>query len=136
MKLGFNELLTAAADHLDADANVVPPVLDFVPQGQAYPFIVLSLTGSTGQIIKGPTAVPVILQLDVYSTYEGWMEPADIMSSVATSLVGVELTLGGGFSATLGLLDDDVLNLFAEKLFNEGEVIRHGTIGIQYTIFE
>lgn len=82
------------------DAALSCPVYDHVPQGSAYPYVVIeSVTGNDADFINARKERKTVT-LSVWSTYRGQKEVITLLAAITTRLHGKKLPLSVGRMAS------------------------------------
>lgn len=89
------------------DAAMSCPVYDHVPQGAAYPYVVIeSVRGNDADFINARKERKTVT-LSVWSTYRGQKEVLNLLAAISTALHGKKLTLSvGRMASTMSISTD------------------------------
>lgn len=131
MKSALPQLQAALYSRLTGDATVmarVTGIFDAVPQGQTFPYVVLSNDTSADDSTKTYAQEDITKTIDVWSRYNGKKEAQEIMSLVLDSITQLPLVFTGGFSAQFTRLE------LMETLIDDDGVTRHGILRIRYLV--
>lgn len=131
MKSALAPLQAALYSRLTNDAAItarVTSIFDAVPQGQTFPYIVLSNDTSADDSTKTYDQEDITKTIDVWSRYNGKKEAQEIMSLALESITREPLMLTGGFTAQFARLE------LMETLIDEDGVTRHGVLRLRFKI--
>ena len=104
-------------------------VYDDVPEGTAYPYVVIGEETSANDGTKDIDAVEYTLTLHVWSQYRGRREIKEIMQSVYDLLHDAAITVAG---ASLANIRQEFNNTLME---NDG-ITRHGVMRFRAVVFD
>jgi len=99
-----NALKTAIYNAL---SGISAPVYDHVPQGGAFPYVVIDYMDAANAEFLNNRKEQILVYLSVYSTYRGQTEVFDIMSEIDTIMHNNRLSLSSGRLASMRVLAKD-----------------------------
>jgi len=128
MRSPFLPLLKAQRARIKSETG--REVYDDVPENVAMPYIVAGGIEGRDWSDKFQPGQEVTATLDIWSSYPGRKEAAEIMDEIIQALSSAPLTLDGGFNCVLATL------ALSELIVDIDGVTRHGILGIKYLIEE
>ena len=112
-----------------AGASITSRVFDDVPEGTAYPYVVIGEETDTNIGTKDLDANEHTLTMHVWSQYRGRKEIKNIMSQIYTSLHNSVIYLSG---ATLV----NIRHEFEQTLLESDGITRHGVMRFRAVVFD
>ena len=105
------------------DTDLPEPVYDHVPDGSAYPYVVIGDDAESSWNTKQLGGVEVELSITVYAQYRGWRTTKELADSVIASMTGVALDLStDSFSALAVIYDGSQQNRHPDGITREIEL--------------
>ena len=104
-------------------------VYDDVPEGTAYPYVVIGEETSANDGTKDIDAVEYTLTLHVWSQYRGRREIKEIMQSVYDLLHDAAITVAGASLA-------NIRQEFSTTLMENDGITRHGVMRFRAVVFD
>jgi hypothetical protein len=121
------KLQAAVVDHLRTVLQV--PIYDYVPEGTAIPYVVISSVSVVPYRMKVVAAVDVDLVIDYWSLYAGFAETETVMDTIIQALTGQALVVQG---ANVVDVIWESCNLTVET--TETEIHRHGQLIVKWRL--
>ena len=109
--------------------SITSKVFDDVPEGTAYPYLVIGEETATNIDTKDKEAHEHTLTFHVWSQYRGRKEIKNIMSQIYTALHNSDITVSG---ATLV----NIRHEFENTLLESDGITRHGVMRFRVVIFD
>lgn len=129
MNSSLGDFQTAVYDRLSTDANLsaaITGVFDFVPEGQAYPYVTLGENTATDDSTFTTVGQEVTTTLHTWSQYKGFSEVKNIHSLILKAMTA-SLTVSGWTCAFLMLDMENTLR-------DPDGITRHGVIRLRYVL--
>ena len=112
-----------------AGTSITDKVFDDVPEGTAYPYVVIGEETSQNVGTKDKDANEHTLTIHVWSQYRGRKEIKEIMSEIYTSLHNSDITLSGASLV-------NIRHEFEQTLLEADGITRHGVMRFRVVIFD
>ena len=109
--------------------SITSKVFDDVPEGTAYPYLVIGEETATNIDTKDKEAHEHTLTFHVWSQYRGRKEIKNIMSQIYTALHNSDITVSG---ATLV----NIRHEFENTLLESDGITRHGVMRFRAVVFD
>ena len=124
----FSKLSSATLTDVSG-TSITSRVFDDVPEGTAYPYLVIGEETATNIDTKDKEAHEHTLTFHVWSQYRGRKEIKNIMSQIYTALHNSDITVSG---ATLV----NIRHEFENTLLESDGITRHGVMRFRVVIFD
>ena len=112
-----------------AGTSITTKVFDDVPEGTAYPYVIIGEETATNFGTKDKDANEHTLTIHVWSQYRGRKEIKEIMSEIYTSLHNSDITLSGASLV-------NIRHEFEQTLLEADGITRHGVMRFRVVIFD
>ena len=109
--------------------SITSKVFDDVPEGTAYPYVVIGEETATNIGTKDNDANEHTLTIHVWSQYRGRKEIKNIMSQIYTILHNTDITVSGASLV-------NVRHEFEQTLLEADGITRHGVMRFRVVIFD
>lgn len=123
----FDEVNAALYARLTADVTITWPVLDEIPEDQAYPYIVIGDHAMEDDSAKGLPGALVTTTITAISDQRGSAEVNAMLKALLASVVPTKLTLTGG----LTVWDQELERVEVLRNFDGEKVLRIGVARIR-----
>ena len=124
----FSKLNSATLTDVSG-TSITSRVFDDVPEGTAYPYLVIGEETATNIDTKDKEAHEHTLTFHVWSQYRGRKEIKNIMSQIYTALHNSDITVSG---ATLV----NIRHEFENTLLESDGITRHGVMRFRAVVFD
>ena len=112
-----------------AGTSITTKVFDDVPEGTAYPYVIIGEETATNFGTKDKDANEHTLTIHVWSQYRGRKEIKNIMSQIYTILHNTDITVSGASLV-------NIRHEFEQTLLEADGITRHGVMRIRVVIFD
>ena len=129
LQQGLFTKLSSATLTDNAGTSITSKVFDDVPEGTAYPYIVIGEETASNIGTKTLDALEHTLTIHVWSQYRGRKEIKNIMSQIYTALHNSDINISG---ATLVNIRQE----FEQTLLESDGLTRHGVIRFRAVVFD
>ncbi len=124
----FTKLTSSTLTDVDG-TSITSKVFDDVPEGTAYPYIVIGEETATDIGTHDKDATEHTLTIHVWSQYRGRKEIKEIMSEIYTSLHNSDITVSGASLV-------NIRHEFEQTLLENDGITRHGVMRFRVVIFD
>ena len=129
LQQGIFSTLSSATLADVSGTSITSRVFDDVPEGTAYPYLVIGEETATNIDTKDKEAHEHTLTFHVWSQYRGRKEIKNIMSQIYTALHNSDITVSG---ATLV----NIRHEFENTLLESDGITRHGVMRFRAVVFD
>lgn len=112
-----------------AGTSITTKVFDDVPEGTAYPYVIIGEETATNFGTKDKDANEHTLTIHVWSQYRGRKEIKNIMSQIYTILHNTDITVSGASLV-------NIRHEFEQTLLEADGITRHGVMRFRVVIFD
>ena len=112
-----------------ARTSITTKVFDDVPEGTAYPYVIIGEETATNFGTKDKDANEHTLTIHVWSQYRGRKEIKNIMSQIYTILHNTDITVSGASLV-------NIRHEFEQTLLEADGITRHGVMRFRVVIFD